>query len=391
MEDKRVFISYSHVDQHWADVLVRDAVQTPRGMALHKIDFRELVPGDRFDEELERQCKAASGFVLLVSRHFLSSDYVRTKEWEWIYESQGEGNGRICWIPIGGIERDDSAIELDERGEEILTKLKTLHYDVALPPRLPRRADRLEVYTLRVHESIATMLDPVGSALEQKMKQRGFEKLEWISDGELASVYTTRSPLLARKLAIKAARDDACLEPFLESLDQAQSISAIPNFYPVYEVDKIHHPPHCLMEHIEGASLGAFVEARQQENRPVEFNVAHHVLLKLALALKTAHERKLPHLNVKPSNILIDDYGEPFLSATSRSHLTVRLEKRGDPNHFEPFAHAVVATVAEFDDQVEAGLGEEDPILEAWNSVLLDGARYLARAVREQTDLLRNA
>ena len=95
MADRRVFVSYSHKNRDWADLLFHDSNRTPHGRVFVRIDKQLLKIGADYDAKLREECEAADAFILLVSRDFLNSDYVKDKEWKWIQE---QSNKAIwCW------------------------------------------------------------------------------------------------------------------------------------------------------------------------------------------------------------------------------------------------------------------------------------------------------
>ena len=220
--------------------------------------------------------------------------------------------------------------ETDPEKRRILDRLRALEWGARLPARLPRSADRLAALRAKVHGSIATMLDPVGSLLQAKLRRLRPElgDLKWVAEGELTSVFAFRDPTFDRRLCIKTAREDEGEEAFLASLDVARRLSRVPNFIPVYDVDTRERPAHCVTEYIEGRSLRRLIEEHERSATRIDCELVHHVLVKLAFALRAAHRRDIVHRNVKPSNIRIDRHGEPFLSPTGRlsRHVDVRTE-----------------------------------------------------------------
>jgi hypothetical protein len=72
----RLFISYSHVDEDWQRKIADE---------LELLDISvwvdgQIKPGDRWQLEIERELEAADIILLLISRDFLRSDFVRNEE-----------------------------------------------------------------------------------------------------------------------------------------------------------------------------------------------------------------------------------------------------------------------------------------------------------------------
>ena len=322
MKTSSVFISYSHKDKSWADVLFENSIQTTRDITIESIDFRSLVPGDQFDQVLRDRIQQARGFILLVSKKFLASKYVQQKEWLWIRESSARS--RICCIEIGSVFDGAAATEDDE----ILDYLKDIHREVRLPTNVPASPERRAVYVRQVQQALSRMLDPEGMEVAAKLASRNLQNIQWCAEGTLANVYSADTPTFGRKLAVKVPRK-GLEDTFLAYFHTANELSGIPNFVPVYEIDTQKQPFHCITEFIVGMTLAQKIAENEKNNRAFDTDKARYVLLRLSLALNAAHRRNMPHLNIRPSNILIERNYEPFLlpGGRSREHIASSLDE----------------------------------------------------------------
>lgn len=308
----RIFVSYSHEDAEWADHLFKEAIRTTRGVAVHSIDHNVLNPGDVFDEKLHDEIDRASGFVFLVSSTFLMSDYVRQKEWKWIEESKAAD--RVCCIEI------DEALSKKHSDSDLSGYLKTIHRDLEarLPKAIPESSDDLKARIKAVRRSVARTLDPKGAALVDRLEERGLKDITFLAPGKMADVYVASTPTFGRKLAIKVPHPDLA-DRFLKTLKSAEALSRIPNVVGIYETNTKNDPFYCITELIEGQTLAKLIEETHQNKNRVPIDLTRRVLLKISLALQSAYAQNISHLNIRPSNILIDSHGEPYLLPTGRA------------------------------------------------------------------------
>lgn len=90
---------------------------------------------------------------------------------------------------------------------------------------------------------------------------------------------------------------------------------AVPNVCPVLGSGMHGEVPYLVMRYLEGRTLAQDLQENRRQRLPRR--IAHNVLLrqfeKLALALHQLHTRRLTHRDVKPSNVILDRDGEPWL------------------------------------------------------------------------------
>jgi hypothetical protein len=75
----KVFISYSHQDQKWLDLLL-EHLEPFVEMGLEKWSDKEIQPGQEWPLEIEKSLDSAKVAVLLVSIKFLNSKFIKEKE-----------------------------------------------------------------------------------------------------------------------------------------------------------------------------------------------------------------------------------------------------------------------------------------------------------------------
>lgn len=140
-----------------------------------------------------------------------------------------------------------------------------------------------------------------------------YEIIEQIGIGGMAKVYKAKDKLLDRFVAIKIlkeqyAEDDEFLKKFNNEAQSAAKLSHI-NIVNVFDIGKdffkgemIHY---IVMEYVEGQTLKDLIDH--------EGMLSNHDIIdystQIAQALKTAHQGGIIHRDIKPQNILIDNYG----------------------------------------------------------------------------------
>lgn len=76
----KVFISYSHADEKWKNMLQSHLDILDNQDVVEVWDDRQIKPGDDWLNEISLALDSSCIAIMLVSRHFLTSDFIKRKE-----------------------------------------------------------------------------------------------------------------------------------------------------------------------------------------------------------------------------------------------------------------------------------------------------------------------
>jgi eukaryotic-like serine/threonine-protein kinase len=139
-----------------------------------------------------------------------------------------------------------------------------------------------------------------------------YRLLEVIGQGSFGTVYLAMDVKLGIFVAVKLPRKEVLSTEWdRERFSREAQITAglnHPNIVRVYGVGGPSEGPFIVSAFIKGRSL-----ADELGLRSFDFRQAAQIVRTMADALQYAHEHLLIHRDVKPSNIMLDESGQPFL------------------------------------------------------------------------------
>ncbi len=190
-----------------------------------------------------------------------------------------------------------------------------------LPPNLPVTEDLLTA----AHEpGQASTYAHAGESVSTDQSQRdcsthphepvelppGFEYLRTLGRGGMGIVHGARQTALKRDVAIKMILADrgASESQIARFRSEVEAVARFqhPNIVQIFEVGEIRGTPFCVLEYVEGGTLGRYLD-----RKPIPPAEAARIAESLARAVHYAHQRQILHRDLKPGNILLTSDREP--------------------------------------------------------------------------------
>lgn len=106
----KLFISYSHEDEHLKDQLIKHLSSLRRENIIDSWNDKQLLPGEKWDEEIKNALYSCNLVLLLVSPDFLSSDYIQNTELKISFERYNNSEIKITPIILRPCHWKDSPI-----------------------------------------------------------------------------------------------------------------------------------------------------------------------------------------------------------------------------------------------------------------------------------------
>ena len=139
-----------------------------------------------------------------------------------------------------------------------------------------------------------------------------YEIRELLGAGGLAKVYRAYDKDIERDVALKILRpgvaaSDAAKKRFKQEINLQAKLS-MPGCVSVFGVGEYHGTLYCAMEYVEGKTLRKVLREKSLDTaQTIE------VLIKIAKIIKELHKRGLEHRDIKPGNIILNQYNEVVL------------------------------------------------------------------------------
>jgi serine/threonine-protein kinase len=149
--------------------------------------------------------------------------------------------------------------------------------------------------------------------LEVGIEFSNYRVIEHIGRGGMADVWSARDKRLNRTVAIKTVARDLSQDnnPVRLFESEARTIASLehPHILPIYEFGDYDGQLYIVMRYVSGGSLEDLLE-----DGPLTVDETLRLARLIATALDYAHANKVIHLDLKPSNILLDSYRQPYLA-----------------------------------------------------------------------------
>ncbi len=169
-----------------------------------------------------------------------------------------------------------------------------------------------------------------------------YEIIEELGRGGMAMVYRAKDRHLEREVAIKVlpfslAFDSEFVERFQREARTAAQLEH-PNIIPIYRVGRSGRVIYFVMKFLRGGSVATVLSERRRLTPPE----IRRLLLEAGSALGYAAQRGIVHRDIKPDNIMFDEFGQCVLTdfgiakAASGQRLTGTGMSIGTPHYMSP-------------------------------------------------------
>jgi serine/threonine protein kinase len=169
-----------------------------------------------------------------------------------------------------------------------------------------------------------------------------YEIIEELGRGGMALVYRARDRHLEREVAIKVlpfslAFDSEFVERFQREARTAAQLEH-PNIIPIYRVGRSGRVIYFVMKFLRGGALSTVLGERRRLSPPE----IRRLLMEAGGALGYAAQRGIVHRDIKPDNIMFDEFGQCVLTdfgiakAASGQRLTGTGMSIGTPHYMSP-------------------------------------------------------
>jgi serine/threonine-protein kinase len=138
-----------------------------------------------------------------------------------------------------------------------------------------------------------------------------YELVEMLARGGMGVVHKAFDIANQRFVAVKiATRDQVAADAVERFRHEARVLARLhhPHILPIYDSGEVDNCLYICMKLLEGGNLRGRVADFMR--RPHE---AARLLLQVADAVAYAHEQGILHLDLKPSNVLFDSFGSPYV------------------------------------------------------------------------------
>lgn len=194
-----------------------------------------------------------------------------------------------------------------------------------------------------------------------------YELLEEIARGGMGVIYRARQVSLNRQVALKMILAGRLATPALTRRFHTEAEAAArldhPHIVPIYEIGEHEGQHYFSMKLITGGTLGktfcvsldnapqisgSSPAAERKKSQSSQFDLgkqeqAARLVAKVARAVHYAHQRGILHRDLKPTNILLDERGEPHVTdfglaklMEGDSGLTLSAATLGTPSYMPP-------------------------------------------------------
>jgi serine/threonine protein kinase len=313
----KIFVSYRRDDSGDAVNWLYEKLKDHFGANILFMDTGSIETGELWPDKIAKKLEESEIVLIVIGTEWLTKGIDQfgrrriDKETDWVRKE----------------------IELALKNNKIIHPI--LIDDAKMPPpdALPGPIQRLsnhQFYELKINAGPTSGVDGLIKLLTKTLNKNDtpdelkemlenvlvgkYQIIKEIGCGVLTKVYLARDLSLDRYVAIKALRDPNQKVNFIDTLiSAAKMIEYIPNSVQILGAWVDKDPVHVILSYLKGGTLREKIE--NTEGRGLPLTEVHRQLVEIGDALLKAHDAGITHCNVKPSNIILNSNGEPYLSS----------------------------------------------------------------------------
>ncbi|MDD7986691.1 protein kinase [Lentisphaera marina] len=167
-------------------------------------------------------------------------------------------------------------------------------------------------------EATALYSDEVETPISDSIKNEAdrYTQLKKHATGGHKVIYQCHDEYTDRTVALALPRDscDHKKEEIFLREGRINSLLQHPNIIPIYDMGYRNGSPFFSMKFIQGKTLADIIEeGKTEKNIALDRNELIDIFLKVCDAIAFCHSKGIAHLDLKPENICIDEYGEVYV------------------------------------------------------------------------------
>lgn len=140
---------------------------------------------------------------------------------------------------------------------------------------------------------------------------------EFIAEGGMKNIYRVQEKHTLRKVAMAQLKNSEHSKKKILSFLKEARITALlehPNIVPVHEINQKDGLPYFTMKEIQGQTLGYILRKLKDKSykfrKLYDLNNLLNIFIKVCDAIAYAHSKNIVHLDLKPDNIHVGEFGE---------------------------------------------------------------------------------
>jgi hemoglobin-like flavoprotein len=280
---------------------------------------KSIAAGESWSRDIDTALAQSRVGLLLVSDHFLKSEFITNVELARVLTSAQKGGIAIRWVPVSASLYNVTPLDDVQACWDPGRPLDSL-------PHAERKA-AIKKICLEIVGDFGASNKLTGGRRERLLSQvqaklgDRYQIEEEVGSGKFSIFYRARrrnpERVVGVKVFVASELDDWVRDAFVESVERAVALTS-PAF-----IDTLEHfldePPECLVtEFIEGEQLSKFL-ARYPTGAPL--GTVKGILLDLARAIEEAHQRGWLRGEICPSDVLIERSGAARISPVDLSNI----------------------------------------------------------------------